>query len=730
MRSLKGVDNNRRQQWLLLGRTMAAVLLICSSFTTAEAVGEITQAGLVYQDSNGISREAPLLSTSVEMNVSGLINRVSVKQVFENDSSQWINAVYLFPLPENAAVDHLTMRIGRRVIIGEIKQKAEAQQIYEQAEREGKKAALVEQQRGNMFTTKAANIGPGEKLTIEIEYQHSVSYKSGLFSLRFPMAITPRYAPAVTPLSTEERHSYLAGLFLNKEQEVEGERASQDWIWLDKWQRWQDAAAGYQLAEQTVSMIKTSADPALLVDIKINLHTPLPTTDIQSPYHGLKIENREADFKVISLFDSTVLADRDFVLNWSLQQTEQAESSVFVQEKAVGSTLEKYGLVMMVPPAMQFTENARIAKEVILVIDVSGSMSGTSIAQAKSALSFAVDQLAENDTFNIIAFSNNTEFFAGNSLPVDNRSRIMAKSFINQLQAGGGTNMQAALNDALSEQRTVYPNEHKDLRQVLFITDASISNEEQLLTQIKQQLGASRLFMVGIGSAPNHYFMKSSAQLGRGTYTSIGDVNEVRSKMSALFTQLSAPVLRDIKLTWENGSEVDYWPKPLTDLYQGEPLQVVMKIPSGENKLQVSGLKVENGAAQKWTQVLSLDQEQNGAGIDILWAKEQIDSIELNRELPVSEKKQLITALGLNYHIVTKHTSLVAVEQQVTRPLMLSSVDKQVKTHLPKGNTMSLPQTGLGSGLYLRIALMLLLSAAVLWAAERLLRPGISEPRA
>ncbi|WP_051303579.1 marine proteobacterial sortase target protein [Psychromonas aquimarina] len=724
MRSLKGVDNNRRQQWLLLGRSLAAVLLICTSFSAA---AEKPQAGLVYQDSNGISREAPLLSTSVEMNVSGLINRVSVRQVFENDSAQWINAVYLFPLPENAAVDHLTMRIGRRVIVGEIKQKAEAQQIYKQAEREGKKAALVEQQRSNMFTTKAANIGPGEKLTIEIEYQHSVSYKSGLFSLRFPMAITPRYAPAVNPLSTEERHSYLASLFVTKDQEVQGERASQDWIWLDKWQRWQDAAASYQLAEQTVSMIKTAEDPDLLVDIKINLHTPLPAADIQSPYHGLKIENREADFKVISLFDSAVPADRDFVLNWSLKQTEQAESSVFVQKKADDSGIEKYGLVMMMPPAMQFIENARIAKEVILVIDISGSMSGTSIEQAKSALSFAVDQLAENDTFNIIAFSDNSEFFAGNSLPVDSRSRMMAKSFISQLQAGGGTNMQAALNDALSEQRTVYPNEYKELRQILFITDASISNEEQLLTQIQRQLGTSRLFMVGIGSAPNHYFMKSSAQMGRGTYTSIADVNEVRSKMSALFAQLSAPVLRDIKLTWENGSEVDYWPKPITDLYQGEPLQVVMKMPQGKNRLQVSGLKVENGTTKKWSQVLMLDQPQNAAGIDILWAKEQIDSIELNRQLPASEKKQQITALGLNHHIVTKHTSLVAVEQQVSRPLMLSSVDKQVKTHLPKGNTMRLPQTGLGSGLYLRIALMLLLSAAVLWTAERLLSKGISD---
>jgi Ca-activated chloride channel family protein len=291
----------------------------------------------------------------------------------------------------------------------------------------------------------------------------------------------------------------------------------------------------------------------------------------------------------------------------------------------------------------------------------------------------------------------------------------MAKVFIEQLHASGGTNMQSALHAALVGQRTVHPNQKQGLRQIVFISDASISNEEQLLTQIKQQLGDSRLFMVGIGSAPNRYFMRASSKIGKGSYTNIADVNEVQRKMSTLFTQLANPVLRDIQLQWADGTEVDYWPKPVRDLYQGEPLQLLFKIPKMKKALHISGLRFAENNVKQWSQDVALQQQHNAQGVDILWAKAQIDSLELNRELSDIEKKKEIIALGSAFHIVTKHTSLLAVEQKLSRPIPLDSINMQVKTHLPQGNMMRLPQTGQASELYKQIGFVLLLLAAVLW---------------
>ncbi len=693
---------------LLIKKMLVACLLISPTLFASELASIEPSAGLVYQTQSGIKHSAPLLRSRVEMHVNGLINRVTVTQIFENDSDNWINATYLFPLPENAALDHLSMKIGERLIIGEIKEKQVAKKQFAQAKVSGKKASLIEQKRNDIFRTEVANIAPGEKVAIEIEYQQSIQYKPGIFSLHYPMTITPRYAPPMPRLSRAERYNYLSNLLTEKHSE------QQHLFWNDRWDWWLQNNENQQLAEQTSVVIKDKSDPDLLVELKIYLHSPLEIESINSPYHNIKTEKLGASLQLISLQDETVIANRDFVLNWQVLQSEQAKSALFVQN--IGA--EKYGLLMMMPPATQFTEAARINKEVIFVIDVSGSMSGTSIEQAKSALSFALDQLAENDTFNIISFSDNSEFFATNSLPVDNRSKAMAKVFINQLQASGGTNMQVALKDSLRGKRTVYADKETGLRQVVFITDASISNEQQLLTQIAKLLGKSRLFMVGIGSAPNHYFMKSSAKMGKGSYTSIGDVNEVNRKMSALFEQLSAPVLRDIQLNWADGSPVDYWPQPITDLYQGEPLQVVFKIPDGKKALQIAGIKFAQNRAKPWSQDFSLQQQQNAQGIDVLWAKEQIDSFDLNRELSNLEKQQKITALGLKFHIVTKHTSLLAVEQKVSRPRVIDSVNKQVKTHLPQGNTMRLPQTGLGSELYKQLGLLLLVLVALLWIFE------------
>jgi Ca-activated chloride channel family protein len=717
---------NFSKNLLLIQNRLFLMLLISANLFANELATERPMSGLLYQDAKGRSNSAPLLSTKVLMNVNGLINRVSVKQVFVNDSEDWITASYLFPLPENAAVDHLNMQIGERVVVGEIQEKEQARNNFEQARLEGKKSSLIEFQRNNIFTNKVANIAPGEQIIIEIAYQHSVAYKSGVFSLYFPMTITPRYAQHLSTLSTltsmQDQQDQQA-LTHNSFRENNNQQS------LSQREPWVSTDENHRLAQQTIKTIKSPADADLLLELIINLNSTLPIEQVNSPYHPIdihteKTQKNEQKSMHISLSDGAVIADRDFVLNWQVQQTDNTQTELFIQQ---AQDQQQYGLLMFVPPAETFLSSSRINKEVIFVLDISGSMAGTSIRQAKKALIYAVEQLGNNDSFNIITFNDKSEFFAGNSLTVDKRSKAMANSFIQQLKASGGTNMQVALADAFNGQRTVYPDAVKGLRQIIFITDASISNEEQLLTQIEQQLGDSRLFMVGIGSAPNHYLMKNSAKLGRGTYTKIADVNEVEKNMSFLFKQLANPVLTDINLQWIDGSKIEYWPQSVSDLYMGEPLQVAFKIPEGKQGLIIDATRLDKTDLTSWQQTINLEQrlsdkeikDVQNQGIDLLWAKYKIDSIDLHRYMSNVDKKKQITELGLRHHIVTKYTSLIAVEQEVSRPGSINSLDKKIKTHMPYGNQMSLPQTGLGSELYKKIGLLLLFIAAFLWIAER-----------
>lgn len=673
-------------------------------------------AGLIYQNEQGEKISTTVLKSDVNMQVNGLINRVTVKQTFRNDSTDWINALYLFPLPENAAVDHLNMKIGERVIVGEIKEKHKAKEIYKKAKSEGKKASLIEQVKGSVFTTRVANIAPNETIEVTIEYQQSIDYKAGEFSLRYPMTLTPRYAAENKPLTQADQREFVKQLAKN-DQTMTGQEKLH---WDKKWQALIDAGVDKKLAMQTLSSIKTEKDPDILVSLTIDLNTPSNIVNVDSLYHRINAHVVSATEQEITLRDQQVIANRDFVLTWRVKQSEQPESNIFKQYADDG----EYGLLTLMPPSERFSQAARISKEVIFVIDVSGSMSGVSMEQAKAALHSAIDQLNDNDTFNIISFNNNTDTFASNSLPVDERSKAMAHTYVTQLNAGGGTNLAPALQASLVGKRTVFEDEVQAVRQVVFITDAAISDEQALLNQIEQQRGDSRLFMVGIGSAPNSFFMKSSAKLGHGSFTNIGDNSEVETKMNALFTQLSSPVLTNIDIRYENGDAVDFWPNPIADLYQGEPLQVAFKLEDfGVNSspnIIVTGQSVQNGIIKKWQQTVSTNGDNSAAGIDLMWAKTQVDSIALSRKLTQAEKQSQITQLALDHHFVTQYTSLVAVEKVISRPEGVTANDKLVKTHLPKGNTMRLPQTGLASFLFQVIGVLILLFAAFIGVANYL----------
>jgi Ca-activated chloride channel family protein len=699
-----------------IGVATALVLGLCVMLMAGEAhgaAGELSpmktaqaqQGTLLFKsDAEGETFAAPLLSTDVAIRISGLVARAQVKQTFRNPSEDWYEGVYVFPLPENSAVDHLRMRIGSRLVEGVIRERGEAKKHYEQAKHSGRRAALLEQERPNLFTSSVANIGPHEEVVVEIEYQQTLRYDSGRFSLRFPMVVGPRYIPGFMPVAGE------AGTG-----------------WGQNTDRVADAA---RITPPVIHPSNARINP---VSIRVELDAGVPLADVDSPYHNISLRPVDGRRGIVELEGGNVPANRDFELNWTAAAESTPRAAWFAERRGD----KTYGLLMILPPSVK-ADGKRIPREAIFVIDTSGSMNGTSITQAREALELAIDGLAPEDRFNIIEFNSTARALFRDARPATRENRYEARGWVRALNARGGTEMALALNLALNGGES-----GGRIRQVVFLTDGQVGNEDELFRLIRAKLGDSRLFTVGIGAAPNSHFMTKAAEIGRGTFTYIGKVEEVREKMSGLFAKLESPVLKGVKIDWPEGAAAEAWPARIPDLYAGEPVVVTAALDKAVGAVRVSGLRGD----LPWRQELLLDQPVQGSGMGVLWARDKIGSlIDAVREgAPAEETRAKVIELALTHHLVTKYTSLIAIDRTPAR-----SPDRDLKTaalptHLPEGQSYEaifgtqqadaapvgqLPRGATNSRFNLLVgALMLLFAALLYWQMRarplaRLLRRG------
>ena len=600
---------------------------------------------LVRTSDHGQLRPMPTLATDVNINVTGMIARSTVTQHFGNPTDQWLEGIYVFPLSESAAVDTLLMKIGERVIIGEIEERVKAKKIYEEAKKAGKKASLLEQERPNIFTTSVANIGPGEVVSITIEYQEDLRYSQGEFSLRFPMVVGPRYIPGT--------------------QTITGFSGTG---WSEDTNQVPDAS------RITPPVADPSKGPINPVSIRVHIDAGFPI-HVNSPSHDIQV-TQDSSGTLIALEEQTVPADSDFVLEWRPRVGDAPNAALF-SDVFQGDT---YALLMLMPPSDPDATVERLPRETIFVIDTSGSMDGTSIRQAKEALRLALRRLAPEDSFNLIQFNSTASRLHTSSQPATQKNIDRAVRYVNNLDAGGGTEMMDALRFALRQTAEI-----NKVRQVIFITDGEVGHESALFSYIKKNLGRSRLFTVGIGSAPNSHFMTKAAEYGSGSFTYIGSTTEVQRKMGELFSKLESPVLSQIVIDWK-GQKAEHWPKYIPDLYLGEPVVIAAKLPKLGADVGIHGWR----GGKPWAVDFKLEGGSTHAGIDRLFARRKIDSLN-SRLLDGANADAVraeIVAIGLNHHLVTKHTSLVAVEQVVSRPQDQSLKSSALPTNLPKGWVM------------------------------------------
>jgi Ca-activated chloride channel homolog len=637
---------------------------------TTVGLGDVGQGSLLFAtDTPGRYVPAPVQSTEVVIAVRGLVVEAMVRQTFSNPGDEWLEGVYVFPLPQKAAVHAMRLEIGERVIESQIKEREAALKVYQQAKKEGRKASLVEQERPNVFTTSLANIGPGEEVAVRISYQQILEYDSGRFELRFPMVVGPRYIPG-SVITT---------------------KATTGTGWAFDTDQVEDAS---RVTPPVLHPDQGATNP---VRLDVSLDAGMPLERLNCPSHAAQIKKNADGVHSIRL--DGVPADRDFVLEWTPARGSEPRAAVFTEELD-GSF---YVLAMLMPPDDTFTETVRLPREVIFVVDTSGSMGGTSIMQARDALILALEQLAPEDYFNIIEFDSNFTKLHRHSVPAMPAAIKDAKQWVAGLQADGGTEMMGPLLAALEDIE-----EHTPIRQVVFITDGCVGNEDALFHAIHKELGRSRLFTIGIGSAPNSHFMERAASFGRGDFTHIGTPSEVSLRMGEFFAKLENPVLADIELQWPD-PDAEIWPEQVPDLYAGRPVVVTARLGTVHGELVATGVR----ANETWEARTVLSVGAARAGVNRLWARRKIASImdQRARGVPEDEVRPQVVEIALAHHLVSKYTSLVAVDVTPTRPIDEKLRTGAVPTNLPAGWKYekvfgTLPKGGTASRLYLLTALL------------------------
>lgn len=637
------------------------------SSSTLNPINEVESGSIIYTLSDRSVFTQMALDTKVQMDVTGTINRVKLEQSFTNPSNDWVEGVYVFPLPTDSAVDHLTMYVGNKTIEGQIKERKKAKKIYNKAKKAGKKASLIEQQRPNIFTTKVANIGPGETIKIAIEYQQAVKIDQDRFSIRFPMVVGERYIPGKAIATPNGARG------VNTHRVKDGSKIA------------------------TASSLNVNRP----ISIAINLKAGFNAASIKSSYHDVSIIDINSLTKHITL-DNTKgnnQADRDFELVWQADNALTPELALFTQQKGN----DHYLMLMATPPSDKAFKQVNTPRELIFIIDSSGSMMGASMIQASEALVQAINRLKPTDRFNIIDFDSGFDPLFDSAMPAINMNKKHGIRFANNLHPSGGTEPLEAIKYAFESRDSRSDNY---LRQVIFLTDGQVGNEDEIFRTVRQHIDDDRLFTIGIGSAPNSHLMTTLSEYGKGTYTFIGDIAEVKDKMNDLFEKLESPAMTNININFPMDINTEQALGSISDLYKGEVITAVYKLNAIPNKLSISG-DTANGV---FTKNINITANNSTTGIDVLWARRKIDQMmhqyrAQNRRVDRDKVQADITNIALEHHLVSKFTSLVAVDITPSKPASELASTQVI------ANKVKAAKTATNSQLWMALGLVMLLAS-------------------
>jgi Ca-activated chloride channel family protein len=593
-----------------------------------------------------------LKETRVEAEISGVVARVRVSQVFQNPYAERLEALYVFPLPENAAVDAYSFQTGETVITGEIKRREEAHKAYEQARDEGRKAALLEQERANVFSQSVANIPPGEEITVHIEYVQPLDVDGDRYVFRFPMVVGPRYIPG----SPVNRPNLGRGWVRDTNQVPDASRITP-----------QHLAPGMRNGND--------------VFISVTLDAGMPIQETLAVTHELDVNQTSETSATISLKNQSTIADKDFVLEYRLAGADTVLASLAHRGE---SSPEGY-LMLVLQPKWNVEPTEYSAREVVLVLDTSGSMDGFAISQLRIFAQHLLDNINPQDNFRVVAFSDRPWAFRRDAVPANPANIEAAKQFVRSLSSGGGTEMLSALELALEPQR----GESNQPRYLILMTDALVGDDDSILGYLqKPRFADARVFPVAFGAAPNDYLISRAAELGRGFSTQVTSHDNPAEIAKRVNEKTSKPYMTDLEIDWGGLSVKDLIPANLPDMYAGQPLVIMGRYDKpGSGDVTLRG-NVLGQAVQMDLELELPERDEQHDSIGTLWARQRIRQI-WNRDLgkETREGREQITQLGLTHHLVTQYTSFVAVEKELTDKVDGQLRSETVPVMLPEGMT-------------------------------------------
>ncbi len=691
---MSGIASTRRTirlyrrmfDWLMLVALILAIPLGLRSALGAPAEpGELRDRGglsLMREDRPDLVVSAPALALASHTRITGPVARTTVEQRFRNAESVWVEALYSFPLPDGAAVDGLTLKIGDRLIEGELKERAAANTAYIQAREEGRKAGMLSQARPNLFTVSIANIPPGEEIAVRLTFQQALAPQDGGYRLELPQTLTHRYR------GTDPRLADLA-------RQAAPEPLNDD------------PALGADYDPTNPPRYDGDQDTGHGVGIAVDLVTGEPLSEIGSPSHELTVLDQGGKRYLVTLQDGETAADRDFVLTWKEREGDMPQATLYLEQTDAGL----FGLAELQPPAASALPDPA-PRDFVFVVDGSGSMYGPGIVQARRALTRALDLLRPEDAFTIIRFSDDHDLLFRDFRPANEGNLAAGHRFVDRLDADGGTEMLPALNAALA-----LPQRDGRLKQIVFLTDGGVTDEAAMFDAVERKLGEARLFPVAVGAAPNGWFMRRSAEFGRGSVTHVDAEDATDRAIDALMDRIARPALTDLALHVEGG-DARFYPERLPDLLAGSPVIVPIRFSGEPGRVVLTG----NYAGMPWSGALAIRQVEPGAGLDKLYARAEIETLldEGRREGDEGLHRDAIVNASLNFNVASPFTRFLAVEKTVSRPAGAEQERRPVPAAAPAGSAPGImgPQTATPMELLLIIGALatVLAAAAGFWA--------------
>ncbi|MCC5637825.1 after-VIT domain-containing protein [Nostoc sp. CHAB 5844] len=613
------------------------------------------QAGGLYVQTPEQQQIAfPLKHTEVQAKIAGNISRVEVTQSFENLFTTTLEAVYIFPLPDEAAVDDMLIQIGDRTIKGSIKKRQEAQQIYEEAKQQGRTAGLLEQERDNIFTQSLANIQPGEQIDVIIRYSESLKFTAGNYEFVFPMVVGPRYIPGI-PIEDNAGGvgSTAAPMTQNQDTDLvpDGSRLN---------------------APILPSATRSPHD----INVTIAIDAGVEIQDVQSPSHQIQI-GYEGKRVLVKLAGGDTIPNKDLILRYQVAG-DRTQATVLTQADERGGHFALYLI-----PALQYRQDQVVPKDVVFLIDTSGSQMGAPLMQCQELMRRFINGLNPDDTFSIIDFSDTTRQLSPVPLANNSQNRTRAINYINQLSANGGTEMLRGIRAVLNFPVT----DPGRLRSIVLLTDGYIGNENQILSEVQRHLQpGNRLYSFGAGSSVNRFLLNRIAELGRGMSRIIRHDEPTDQVVEKFYCQINNPVLANINLQWEgDGDSPIIYPATPPDLFAEQPLVLFGKKPDAHSgKLHITGI-VAGGTHYQHTFHLNFEETGNPA-IAQLWGRSRIK--ELMNQMVHGETKlgvEAVTDTALTYQLLSQYTAFVAVSDDVRGNPLKGSISVQVPVEMPEG---------------------------------------------